>query len=162
MNKNCLIGQLAGQWIVQSTNYHLLKNLKYHDLLFNQVQWERVVDYKPYLNKLKKYSSNNSIDIYRIKSKSNDAGYIIYYIACMYQGSKLSSIIKLDHDFVFLNQFRVQNQSKDHLTIESLKGDISIVEKIYFLNCNLRVIKSTIQRCNKCIGASFSSEIKIS
>lgn len=162
MNKNRLIDQLAGQWIVQSTNYSLTKNLKYQDLLLNQVQWEHIDGYKVYRNQLKKYFSNNTVDTYRIKSKKNNGVDVISYIVLVHQGSKLNSIIKLDHDFALLNQFMVQNQSEHHLTIMSLKGNISIVEKIYFLNCNLKVIKSTIQRFNKCIGASFSSEIRIS
>lgn len=162
MNKDRLISQLAGRWIVQTTNYSLLKNFESRALLCNQVHWTHVHEHEPYLSKIKKYGSSNSVDMYCIKSRNSNEMDIISYIILLYQGPELSSIIKLDQNFALLNQFLVQDQSEDQLTIVSLEGSVSIVEKICFLNCNLKVIKSTIQRFNKCIGASFSSEIRIS
>jgi hypothetical protein len=163
MNKDCLIDQLAGQWIIQSANYSLLKRLESRDLLLNQVQWLQMPNYAQHLEQIKQYYDNNkSVSICRIRSKNNNGTHTIIHILLLHQGPQLSSIVKLDENFAFLNQSIVQSQSEDQLTIMSSKGNISIVEKIYFLNCNFKVVKSTIQRCNKCIGTSFSSEIRIS
>lgn len=163
MNKDCLMGQLAGQWIIQSANYSLLKCFESRDLLFNQVQWLQMSSYEPQPEQIRQYCDNDdSMDIYRIKSKNSNGAHTISYILLLRQGPKLSSIVKLDQNFVFLNHSIVQSQSKDQLTIMSSKGSVSIVEKIYFLNSNFKVVKSTIQKCNKCIGTSFSSEIRIS
>lgn len=163
MNKDYLIDQLTGQWIIQTANYSLLKRHESRDLLCNQVQWLQMSSYAQHLKQIKQYCDNNDrLNMYCVKSKDSNSAYSTSHILLLHQGPQLRSIVKLDQNFVFLNQSIVQNQSRDQLTIMSLKGNISVVEKIYFLNCNFKVVKSTIQRCNKCIGTSFSSEIRIS
>jgi len=44
----------------------------------------------------------------------------------------------------------------------SIRENITITEKIYFLNSNLKVIKTIVKKDKKDIAISFSSEIRIS
>lgn len=168
MSKNCLIGKLEGQWIVQSANYSLLQYANSKDLLLNEVQWFRIYDYKPYLGQISQHlpeeSRLNSIDmhLYCVKSKRNKVVRVVGYIILLYRGVQISFMIKLDQNFVFLHRFVIRGQSEDRLTIVSPKDSLYIVEKIYFLNRNLKVIRSTVHSFDQCIGTSFSSEIRIS
>nr|YP_009313487.1 Hypothetical protein ycf58 [Galaxaura rugosa]SCW21741.1 Hypothetical protein ycf58 [Galaxaura rugosa] len=52
------------------------------------------------------------------------------------------------------------NQDR-HLSIEYNYGDLNIVEKIWLVNSNVRLSISMIQKRNKCIFISFSSDIKL-
>ena len=156
---------LAGRWIIQSTNYSLLLHCKSRNQFVDQVEWVYVQDSKFYLESIKRYLNKqdelSNISLYRLKSGSGRL-HTVHYIACVYIGLKLKMLIKLDQDLIPLNQFIVQSQSSNCLTIMSRKNTMVIVEKIYFLNRNLKVIKSTIQNPDKYIGTTFSSEIRIS
>jgi hypothetical protein len=101
------------------------------------------------------------VDLYRIESKTSQDLCSVHYVILAHEGAKLSSIIKLDQDFVLLNRFTAHYESSNQLIITSSSNNINIVEKIYFLNQNLKVIKSTVKRSNEYIGTSFSSEIRI-
>ncbi len=165
MNDVFSIVSLAGQWIVQSANYSLLACPDYTNLFVNQVQWTYIKKHKPCLESVKQYLNEeyelSNISTYCIES-TNRQIHSVHYIVFVYRGSRIKLLIKLDQNFAFLNQFVVQSQSCNYLTIMSSNNDITTVEKIHFLNCNLKVIKSTIHKSNKYIGSSFSSEIRIS
>lgn len=155
---------LTGQWIVQSANYSLLMHPDYKSLFVNQIQWKYIKKHKPCLKSIKRHLNEehaDNISVYSIKPRYGKM-YNAYYVVFIYQGSSIKSLIKLDQNFAFLNQFMIQSQSCNYLTIKSFKNGIFIVEKIYFLNRNLKLIKSTIQKSNKYAGTSFSSEIRIS
>ncbi len=165
MNDDFLISQLAGQWIVQSTSYSLLKHAD-KNIFINQMRWTRIKDCSPYLKciaqNLEKQDILTSVYLYYIELKNNNGIDCSHYIALVYERSRPKLVIKFSRDFVFLNKFIVQSQSNNSLTIMSYDNNIKIVERIYFLNRNLKVVKSTIQKYSTCVGTCFSSEIRIS
>ena len=167
MHESLLIGQLKSQWIIQSINYSLLPHAKYNNLFLDQAKWLYVHDYRLYLDQIKQYIETEekledcSINLYYVNF-SNKKTYLSHYVIFLSQGSALKLLIKFDHNFDLLGQFRVERDSKNHLVIVLQNSDISIVEKIHFLNSNLRVVKSTFYADNNYIGTSFSSEIRIS
>ena len=167
MHESLLISQLESQWIVQSINYSLLPYAKYSNLFLNQAKWLHVHDYRRYLDQIKQYIETEekledySIDLYYVKFSNKDI-YLSYYAIFFSQGSVLKFLIKFDHNFDFLAKFKVERDSRNHLIIMLQNSRISIVEKIHFLNSNLRAVKSTFYVDNKYIGTSFSSEIRIS
>lgn len=165
MEKHLLINELTGQWIIQSTNCSLPNHSIAKNTLINKVKWTNIKHYSSYLKSvtenLKKHKKLSSAKLYCIESKNNSASSNKHYILLIYQASTLKSIIKLSHSLSILNKFVVRSQSYNHLTIVSCDKNIETREKIYFLNRNLKVIKSTIRKHNKYIGAAFSSEIRI-
>nr|YP_009313281.1 Hypothetical protein ycf58 [Dichotomaria marginata]SCW21535.1 Hypothetical protein ycf58 [Dichotomaria marginata] len=48
-----------------------------------------------------------------------------------------------------------------HISLEYNYGNLTILEKIWLVNSNLRLSISMIQKHNQCIFISFSSDIKI-
>lgn len=165
MNDVLLANRLIGRWIVQSANYSLLLHPDSKNLFVNQVEWTNIKNSKLYLESIRgclnKQGKLSKISVYCVKSTSSQL-HSTHYVACVYRGPRLKLLIKLNQDLVFLNQFIVQSQSFNCLTVMSCCNCMVIVEKIYFINRNLKVIKSTIQKSSKYIGTSFSSEIRIS
>lgn len=165
MNTEFLISKLTGKWITQNTGYSLIRYSEHIDTSTDQVSWTYVKNPSPCLKSailhLKQSNKLSEIDLYHIRSKNNRSIYSEYYVLSAYQASELRLLIKLSSDFVFLNKFIVQSYSQKQLTISSYDKNIEIIEKIYFLNRNLKVIKSTIRKHDSCIGISFSSEIRI-
>lgn len=165
MENILLTDRLIGRWIVQSGNYSLLLHPDSKNLFIDQVQWANAKNSKLNLESIEHYlnrrAESSSTSVYCVNSSSSQLNRV-HYIACIYKDLQIKTLIKLDQDLIFLNQFIVQSQSSDCLTIMSCNNDIVIVEKIYFLSHNLKVIKSTIQNSSKYIGTSFSSEIRIS
>lgn len=166
MTNSFLADRLKGQWIVQSINYPSLESSNYKSAFVDQIEWIYIKDLKHYwkfiMQYLEKQDELSEVDLYHILSQSSSSGPCkTYYVALIYAGSRLKSLIKLDEGFALLNRFTVKNQSRKQLTIASNTPSITVVEKIYFLNRNLKVIKSTIREGNACKGVSFSSEIRI-
>lgn len=165
MDNNCLISKLTGRWIVQSANYSLLRSTDCTKLFLSQIQWIYLEDcslyFKSVIDDLNIQCNIKHIDLYRIESKTSQDLYSVHYIMLAHEGAELSSIIKLDQDFVVLNRFTAHYESSNQLIVTSSSNNMNIVEKIYFLNQNLKVIKSTVKRYNSYIGTSFSSEIRI-
>lgn len=161
MHDDFLINRLTGRWIVQSTNYSVSANT-----LINQVECINIKDcssyFKSTIDNLEKYEKELSgINLYCMQFKDRHDSNSQYYILLIYQASTLKLVMKFNHSFVFLSKFIVQSQSRNCLTIISCDKNIEVIEKIYFLSRNLKIIKSTIQQDNSYIGTSFSSEIRI-
>lgn len=165
MDSNFLTSKLMGRWVVQSTNCSSRACFNHTKILINQVSWTYMKTSSYYLKfimlHLKQQNEVSKIDLCCMESIKNHSNHEKHYVSLIYEGPQLKFLIKFSHDFNFLNKFVVHNCSENQLTIVSYNEDIKIIEKIYFLSCNLKVIKSTILKNNSCVGTSFSSEIRI-
>ena len=165
MNHNFLLNKLAGQWVVQSAYGRLLESFEPNSLFVNQIKWTPVDNSNSCLENIrrctKKKINLNSVNIYLVESSASEKYSNKNYIVFISQQSKLELIMKFDQNFRLLSKFIVQNQSSNSLTCVSPSKHFVIIEKVYFLNHNLKISKSTIQLSRAYTGTAFSSEIRI-
>ena len=160
--------QLTGNWTVQSMNSSSVLNRSQHKNQFiDRVEWTYVKDSRLSLNLLLKnvrayYPLLNSAELYLVKSKDSNNASSKHYILLAYHLSELKLLIKLSDNFTVLDRFFAQGKSSNYLMLRSCDQGVDVIEKIYFLNRNLKVIKSTIRKKNRLLGISFSSEIRTS
>lgn len=158
--------QIAGNWIVQSTNYSSKKNSDFIEILTNQVRYTNLINTNFYLKLLSHNSNLNSsykkIEIYCIKYKNKNHSVKKQYLLIFHDKYDKIVLFKFNNKFEYLNKFTVSTWSKNYLSIISKKNNITIIEKIYFLNNNLKVIKTIVKKHEKNIAVAFSSEIRIS
>ncbi len=166
MNYTIFNEQIAGKWIVQSTNYSSKKNSDFIEILINEVKYTNLTNTNFYL-KLLSYnldlnSSNKNIEIYSIEHKNKNHSINKQYLLKFHDKDEKTILFKFNHKFEYLNKFTIKTYSKKYLSIVSKNNHITIVEKIYFLNNNLKVIKTIVKKHDTHIVVSFSSEIRIS
>ena len=166
MNNNFFIGKMTGNWIVQSTNYSLLNYYKSTDTFINKVKWHNINSNNNDINNLlfhfnRDYTLHNA-SLYDVEYIKNGISQRVYYILIYNIKSNPSYILKFNSKFDLINKFTIKDVHENYLFTISKVQNITIVEKIYFLHQNLKVIKSIIKKNNQCIGLSFSSEIRIS
>jgi len=158
--------QITGNWIVQSTNYSSKQNSNFIEILTNQVIYTHLKNTKFYLKLLSHdfnfNFSTKKIEIYSIEYKNKTNSNNRQYLLICYDQNNKTSLLKFNHNFQYLNKFTVKTSSKKYLSIVSKNNNITIIEKIYFLNNNLKVIKTIVKKHEKDIAISFSSEIRIS
>jgi len=107
-------------------------------------------------------SPYKKIEIYCIEYKNKNNLIQKQYLLIFHNKDDQIILFKFNHKFEYLNKFTVSTSSKKYLSIVSKNKNITIIEKIYFLNNNLKVIKTIVKKHEKDIAVSFSSEIRIS
>jgi len=167
MDYNLFTKQMTGDWIAQSTNYYLTNHINQNFYtLNNQIKWTDIKEKEVYLDLirtiLKKEDIVKYISLYKIESIDVNSLSNLSYILLSQKTSKQICLFKFNKRFHLMNQFTLKDYSKNYLCLSSDIRNIRVIEKIYFLNNNVKIIKSIIKKNNQCIGASFSSEIKIS
>lgn len=166
MNYALFNEQMKGNWIVQSTHYSSKKNSEFIEILTNKVKYTNLINTNFYLKLLSKNLnlnySNKKTEIYCIEFESKKNEINKQYLLIFHDNNNQTILLKFNHKFEYLNKFKVQIYSKKYLSIVSKNENITIIEKIYFLNINLKVIKTIIKKQKKTIAISFSSEIRIS
>ena len=166
MDHNKFTHQMTGQWITQSTNYPLSSYSINSSKLMNRMTWINISDQTHHISSIKQSINriNMKDSIYLYKVQFTDAFNVMnnYYVALLYETTGQVCLWKLNNKLEPINQFIIQNYSTYHLSLMSSIGNITILEKIYFLNTNVKIIKSIIKRANKYVATSFSSEIRIS
>nr|YP_007878284.1 conserved hypothetical plastid protein [Calliarthron tuberculosum]AGA63895.1 conserved hypothetical plastid protein [Calliarthron tuberculosum] len=161
MNKILLINRMLGNWIVQSTTYSLFK--KNIEASLNEIKWSLVEDKIQELAYRKQNIfpiNSTNMKIYILEKETNHLQKKIYQIFLFEKKSK-GYIVKLDYNFQILNQSIFYYNSENFLSVYYKSRNNIIIENIYFINDNLKVIKSIIKKNSKCIGICFSSEIRI-
>lgn len=166
MDDTFFINKMTGNWIVQSTNYSLLKHDKSTNTFLNQVKWSNLnYDHNKINNLVSSFNKNSILhktSIYNIESTKNGFTQKEYCTLIYNKTSSKAYILKFNYNFNLIRKFVIRDINRNYLFITSTTNNITIIEKIYFFHNNLKVIKSIIKKNNKCIGISFSSEIRIS
>ena len=158
-----LINRILGTWIVQNTKYSYINYLDKSSI--HTIEWSLIPQK---YNKLE-FIANKILD--KIKNKyyeyyivrKNNFSINTHFIFLFHDELKEGCIIKLDSKFRVLESYNIKHYSSNYMDIYySDKKNDDIVEKIYFLNNNLKIIKSVTQKNQKNNAICFSSEIKIS
>ena len=169
MNYNIFTNQMTGKWIAQSTNYYLRQNNNTIPQTFvNQVQWTCLQNYKDYIDILTQSflitGMKSLISLYYVEFTDSRDFQEAYYIVCLQGSSNQMCLLKFNKKFDFINKFILQDCSKNYFSVFSQinNSDITIIQKIYFLNNNVKMTRSIIKKYNQYIATSFSSAIRIS
>lgn len=167
MCSNIIISKMSGLWVTQSTYYSLIeKNNKESNTLINKVEWTNIScdshDYNFMISKISKEYIHNLIFLYRIESLNNEYNKNTYYVLFQKKGSKNISVLRFNKNWILINQSVIHESTNNYLCLISDINNLTVVQKIYFLNSNVKVIKSIIKKSHQCIATSFASEIKIS
>lgn len=166
MNCNIFTSRMKGKWITQSSNYLSLHNKHYASkTLANQIDWIYLSNYDKYINFIEQNIYTGSLDyfsLYRINYINQKYLHKIHYAVLLKEKEHPAYLLKFNETFNLINRFLIQYYSEDNICLISRIKDVTIIEKIYFLNTNVKVIKSIIKKDNQYIATSFSSEIKIS
>jgi len=166
MNSEFLASKIEGNWIIQSTTYSLLKN---RILTFsNEINWKPVKNKNS--NSLVKLLSQKMIDtynpnnssIYIVESKNNTKIEKFYKFFLYNEKLNKGNLLKFNNSGNLLSKSEFTYKSNQQLCINHNNNGLSVNENIYFIDQNLKIVKSIIKKNKQCIGISFSSEIKIS
>lgn len=159
MNTQFLISCFSGNWITQNTVYCVKK--EYISISKNIVNWSVIHNKRNCLahiiDKVKKKYSRAHL----AKVNHKDIGSVKHCLFLFDNTKPKGIILVLSHDFQILHSTSFRHNSCDFIYMIYKNADIEIKERIYFVNSNLKLVKSTIEKHQKCIGISFSSEIKI-
>lgn len=166
MNENIFTNQMTGKWITQSTHYSILDNVVNYNTYINYINWTYIPNYENYaqyiFSSLQTKNRIHSIFLYKVKYNQINYGIKTYYVTLLEYKFRKAYILKFDERFNLMNKFKIKNHSNNNLYLISQIDDLTILEKIYFLNTNVKIIKSVIQKNKEYIATSFSSEIRIS
>nr|YP_010728804.1 hypothetical protein P6G75_pgp041 [Lithothamnion corallioides]WEA77134.1 hypothetical protein [Lithothamnion corallioides] len=163
MNSRFFMNKIEGNWIIQSTNYSLLKNTISTSI--NEVIWKEIQNVNNDIeiiikNIITKFSINN-ISIYIIESSNHKRIKKFYKFFLYNEKINKGSILKLNHTGNIVSKASFSYRNNQYFHIKSKYNDFDITENVYFINPNLKIIKSVIKKNETCIGISFSSEIRI-
>jgi hypothetical protein len=158
---------MSGLWITQSTYYSLIdKNQEVSHTLINKVDWRNIScdshDYNLMLSKLSKKYIDGFISLYQTESLNNKLTKNTFYVLFLKTGSKNISVLKFNKYWRLISQATVRKFTSNYCCLISDMHNFTVIQKIYFLNNNVKIIKSIIKKSCQCIATSFSSELKIS
>ena len=166
MESNYFIERMIGEWIIQSTNYPLLKINKTSCNFVNKVQWHYIKDNKKYLHIFFKHNQTNLLQkqshLYSIHLVSNNKNNNNYYIALVTDRLNQLFLLKLDMSFNIINTFFIEKMNENFLYLSAYINKFKVIQKIYFLNNNVKLIKVIIKKGSSCISTFFTSEIRVS
>ena len=166
MRLNSFIKRMIGKWIIQSTNYSLLNTNEISCNFVNKMRWHYIQENKECLDKLFKH---NHIDLlqkktllYSVQLINDNKNNNNYYLALITDQLNQSFLLKFDASFNMINKFFIKKIDEDSLYLSTYVNQFEVLQKIYFLNNNVKLIKVTIRKGSSYIGTLFTSEIRIS
>lgn len=166
MEFNYFMERMTGEWIIQSTNYPLLKMNQTSYNFVNKVQWHYLQDNKKYLHIFFKHNQTNLLQkksqLYSIQLVGDNKNNSNYYIALVTDRLHQSFLLKLDMSFNIINTFFIEKIDKNFLYLSAYINKFKVLQKIYFLNNNVKLIKVIIKKGSFCISTFFTSEIRVS
>ena len=166
MESNYFIERMIGEWIIQSTSYPLLDMNQTSCNFVNRMKWHRIQKNQKYLYMFFKHNQTNLLQnksqLYSIQLVSNDKNNSNYYIALITNEFNQSFLLKFDMSFNLINKFLIETIDKDFLYLSAYINKFKVLQKIYFLNNNVKLIKVIIKKGSYCIGTFFTSEIRVS
>ena len=166
MNSNNFTKQMIGTWITQST-YYLSLNIGETSCDFvNRIKWLYLNNHIKYLKLMFKENEVNplqkNISLYHIQLNNNRSKSSNYYLTLKVDQSNRAYLLKFDTSFNLINKFLIKEITENYLCLLAYVHNYEVLQKIYFLNQNVKLIKVTIKKQNYYIGTSFTSEIRIS
>lgn len=166
MDVDIFTNQMTGQWIAQSTSYSLLNNSNSSQTFINNFTWAYIENNKKYIDlllpKLQIEYVTDQAYLYTVEFKGNKYHQNKYYVVLLKQNSDSSVLLKLNYKFQIINRFIVKYCSTKSLSLISYIDQVKVFQQIYFLNKNVKIIKSIVKKKDQNIGTYFSSEIRIS
>ena len=166
MDPNNFTKQMAGYWIAQSTHYSLIKLNTSSCNFVNKIKWLNIKNPAQYLDSLSKKNQMDLlfkyIHLYYIQLNNNIYKNGYYYIMLMINQFNQAYLVKFDSSFKLINKFLIKEITDDYLCVLTSVNKYQVLQKIYFLNQHLKLIKVTIKDQQNYIGTSFTSEIRIS
>lgn len=166
MESHYFIERMIGEWIIQSTNYPLLEMDQVPCNFVNKVKWHYIQDNKKYLHTFFKQNQTNLLQkksrLYSIQLVNNNKNNNNYYIALVADRLNQLFLLKLDMSFNIINTFFIEKIDENFLYLSAYINKFKVLQKIYFLNNNVKLIKVIIKKGSSCIGTFFTSEIRVS
>ena len=150
MVSNYFIERMMGEWIIQSTNYPLL-NMDQNSCNFvNRMKWHYIQDNKKYLPMLSKHHQKNLLQkesqLYSIQMVNDNKNNNNYYIALINDRFNQSFLLKFDISFNIINKFFIEKTDENFLYLSAYINKFKVLQKIYFLNNNVKLIKVIIKK----------------
>jgi CpeS-like protein len=146
-----------GQWVVQRTLY----NIK-DENIYNH-QYEITIDYpmnSHIYKEKKKLQRIPELELFVNHSSKKNINLLI--IDKIQEKCNKSNIKKFLHEKTIQYNFILYCNSVNYISLVNRIGLLTIFERIWFVNPNLRLSISLIKKKNKYLLTSFTSEIKIS
>ena len=167
MNTNNFSRQMSGLWISQSTSYSMLQNRnRQFNTFTNKIEWVDLSNDIKYLKRIKAHIieeySQNLISLCKVSFTNTQSNYQQYYVLLLKDKFNQMYLIKLSKDLNLINKFTIQIFNYNPIILISEINNLTLIEKIYFLNDKVKLVKSIIKKQKKCLATYFSSEIKIS
>lgn len=166
MDFNNFTKQMTGTWITQSTYYSSLNISETSRNFVNRVEWLYLKNNIEYLKLISKENQVNLLQenlyLYHIKLNNNRKKNGDYYLTLKIDQFNKAYLLKFDTSFNLINQFFIKEITENYLCLLAYVNNYEVLQKIYFLNQNVKLIKVTIKRQHYSIGTSFTSEIRIS
>nr|YP_009243877.1 hypothetical protein Sdur_061 [Sporolithon durum]AMK96119.1 hypothetical protein Sdur_061 [Sporolithon durum] len=167
MNINMLIEQIEGNWFTQSTTYFLTRSIinhYKHQVVFKEIKNVKATTHEIQVALKKIYVQYKEIDVQVALLKCSDYQECknFYTIFVYLPENKNGNIWKIKSDGKLIGQSMFQVGFSNSIFIEYKSKNLKIFEQIYFINDNLKIVKSVINIDNKPASVCFSSEIKIS
>nr|AYR05892.1 hypothetical protein [Lithothamnion sp.] len=161
MDSKFFINKIEGNWIIQSTNYSLIKNTISTSI--NHVFWKKIKNTNNEIilkNRILKFPITDR-NVYIIESSNQKRNETFYKVFLCNEKMNKGSILKINYSGCIVSQAFFNYKNNQYCHINYQYDNFNIAEKVYFINPNLKIIKSIITKNDMCIGISFSSEIKI-
>lgn len=161
MNNIIELDNIEGKWIIQSTHYSLINNqLK---TAIDSIYWDKIKkSNKQIPQSLIKLIDKNALNKYIIYAKKSKKNHLILYKLFLYRDqANKGEVFNLDNLGKIISKSWFNKRPDKSLYFNSQNKNFEIKEVIYFINNNLKIIKTIIQKNKQCIGISFSSEIRI-
>lgn len=166
MDSNDFTKQMIGTWITQSTYYSSLNIAETSYNFVNRIKWLYLKNHIKYLKLMSKENEVNllqkNIYLYHIQLNNNRKKNDDYYLTLKIDSSNRAYLLKFDTSFNLINQFFIQEITENYLSLLAYVDNYEVLQKIYFLNQNVKLIKVTIKKQHYYVGTSFTSEIRIS
>jgi len=167
MNIKNFSHQMSGLWISQSTNYSLLQNQdKISNTHTNKIKWTDVSNnlesFKWMQNNLKEKYHKNVISLCQVDFSNSQLNHQRYYVLLCQDKFSQIFLVKFNQNLLLINKFKIQVLASNYICLTSKTNTATVIEKIYFLNDKVKLIKSVVKKHNKYVATYFSSEIKIS
>ena len=166
MESNYFIERMTGEWIIQSSSYALLHMNEASCNFVNKMKWSYLKDNKKHLHI---FFKNDQIDLLQKKSQlyfvkliSNSKNNNNYYIALITDRLNQLFLLKFDMSFNVINKFFIKKINENYLYLSTYINEFEVLQKIYFLNSNVKLVKVIIKKGSYCIGTFFTSEIRVS
>nr|YP_009297755.1 chromophore lyase [Kumanoa americana]AOM67489.1 chromophore lyase [Kumanoa americana] len=146
-----------GKWITQRTIYKIYTNEIYNyksEIIINSNNHhhnQRISNYGDNLinTELNLYTQNK----FNLNNLQINIEFLQAFNKINFLKKQFSSSKKL---------FYIHSHDSSYISLKTVANNIISFEKIWFVNSNLRLSISLIEKNNKCIMTSFSSDIRIS